>query len=126
MRREVVLQLAEALDSDQYKDRQCKTVLSVGEGDERQWDVCGVLCELSIVEGIITPPTLDKSSKRWEYAGHFHDIPLAVQAWAKYEGPRDRFVVARLGSEPRGLPGLNDSGATFPELAEALRAYAAA
>lgn len=124
MRRDVAARLADALESDRYSGHQCTTVLSVGEGDARKWDVYGVLCDLSVEEGIIGPPLMDGTSKRWEYDGRFYDLPIAVAAWAELT-TADRFIVVRISAEPRGLVGLNDSGATPPELAAALRASVA-
>lgn len=121
MRQEVALTLADLLESERFKGREGTERLSQGEGEERRWGVDGVLCEAAIEAEIIGAPVWDPVTCSWQYEGHLFDLPLAVQAWAQYDPPRELYVVSRLCEQPRGLVTLNDLGATFPELAGALR-----
>lgn len=87
----------------------------LGHGDAR---CClGVLCDMAVEAGVIPPPIVERYGTHI-YAGHNSTLPEAVIRWAEMRsdnGLYDRGDVS--------LAVINDSGATFAEIAVTIREH---
>lgn len=96
-----------ALRSGKYMQGQ--NLLHQTESGQKEHRYCclGVLCELAVKSNIIPPPRIWRSEPSvYNYSGNTGALPFKVKYWSRLS---ERDAV--------GLAGMNDSGASFKEIA---------
>lgn len=120
MRHDVAEMWTEALRSGKYRQGHGTLAVPDNEGAV-QYCCLGVLCDLAVKEGVIPPPRAD-------FAGYLNFatptrevescvLPPEVQVWAGLKSDDGQVPDAAPYSEDGSLLGMNDSGATFEEIA---------
>jgi hypothetical protein len=74
----------------------------------------GVLCDLAVKAGVLTPP-VQLDSHRWAFAGRLDLLPPVVADWA---GIAEENPAVQGGGDLIGLAEENDNGLPFGQIAD--------
>lgn len=78
----------------------------------------GVLCELAVEQGIISPPEI-MPDRQASYVGSRADLPLEVAKWAQLSLRNPKI---KLGRADASLAGVNDAHMPFFQIANLIEA----
>lgn len=124
MKPDIKRRLLEALRSGDYP--QTTHALRKDDG----FCCLGVLCELAVIDGILSPPLFEKpelsAGYRYRSAANPKDssvsiLPDAVSMWAEISARGDFYDED--GKTPTSLAERNDGGYTFPKIADLVEMY---
>jgi hypothetical protein len=131
MKPEIKALWLDALRSGEYEQGRNKLHTWDDEGVER-FCCLGVLCDLAVQNGVEIPIVEDDDDKMYCYDTEVEFLPEAVMEWSglwsndgdyEFEGDPNAFGTSTNGSVRGKLSHLNDSGASFSDIANEIEQW---
>lgn len=107
-----------ALRSGQYKQGTSR-LRRIIRGEDR-YCCLGILCELAVQAGAITPPTRSNGEALYRYGEDSACLPNAVSRWSGLNGFSGLYIIN--GSQS-SLVENNDKGMTFDQIADTIERH---